>query len=69
VITGVILFVLILIFSREKVEDLYHDRAYWIVEDDGISDRVEIQNQNESEPSQTIEVSQGGSIKGEHAYL
>ena len=60
-VTGLVLFILIAIFSRETVEDLYHDRAYWIIDDDGISDHVQ------SEAS--LEVSQGGSIKGEHAYL
>jgi ammonia channel protein AmtB len=67
VVTGLFLFILIAIFSRETNEDLYHDNAYWIIDDDGISDGRAAHASHASEPS--VEVSQGGSIKGEHAYL
>jgi hypothetical protein len=51
VATGLILYVLVAIFNNEPIEDLYHDRAYWIIDEDGISERVF------SEASESIEVS------------
>lgn len=45
-----------MLVSAQKQEDFFHDRAYWIVNDDGISNKVQ-------------EVKEGDSIKGIHAYL
>lgn len=37
---GLIIFVIIYAFNQERQEDLYHDKTYWLVEEDGISERV-----------------------------
>lgn len=68
------MFAIIYLLNQEKQEDLYHDKTYWVVEEDGISQRiVKIEPFGpvapSSESSESIEVSEGQSIKGEHAYL
>jgi hypothetical protein len=71
ILSGLLLFAIIYLFNRESHEDLYHDKTYWLVEEDGISERVmEVAVGGAvSEQSESIEVSEGQSIKGEHAYL
>jgi hypothetical protein len=39
IVTGLILFVVLKCFNAEEREDFYHDKTYWVVEDDGISNR------------------------------
>ena len=72
IVTGLILFVVLKCFNAEEREDFYHDKTYWIVEDDGISNRkIEkiSARPSETDQSESIEVSEGGEIKGTHAYL
>lgn len=73
VVTGIIIFIFVYLLNRETVEDLYHDKTYWLVEEDGISERRVVEEAVAgvpvSEQSESIEVSEGQSIKGEHAYL
>jgi hypothetical protein len=69
IVTGLILFVFIYCLNKETQDDLYHDKTYWLIDEDGISDRKQEAEVAASEQSESIEVSEGQSIKGEHAYL
>lgn len=70
VLTGLVVGAIMQAFNAEEDQDFYHDRAYWLVEDDGISGRREPTAQapppvEEDDP----EVYEGADIKAEHAYL
>jgi hypothetical protein len=44
--TGVVVGIIITMISQEKKLDHYHDRAYWIIEQDCISDKEDIHYQS-----------------------
>jgi hypothetical protein len=38
ILTGLFIFAIIYCINKETAEDLYHDKTYWLVDEDGISD-------------------------------
>lgn len=67
VATGLVVFIFLKIVNSETKDDYYHDKTYWIMSDDGISNKVE--KVEEVEVELDIDYSEGQSFKGEHSYL
>jgi hypothetical protein len=65
IITGIVVFLLIKLVNQEQKEDYYHDKTYWIMDDDGISRSKHVEIREDSE----FIYSDGADIKGEQAYL
>jgi ammonia channel protein AmtB len=38
IVTGLLCFGFIYIFNKETADDCYHDKTYWLIDEDGISD-------------------------------
>lgn len=39
ILSGLLIFIFIYLSNKETADDCYHDKTYWIIEEDGISDR------------------------------
>lgn len=71
IVTGLIIYLFIYFINSEEEEDCYHDKTYWVMDDDGISNFKPKESEEEESlaPPNAISISDGKSIKGEHAYI
>jgi len=49
IITGIVVYILIRLVNQEQQDDYYHDKTYWITNDDGISHHKQVIEREDSE--------------------